>query len=428
MPPTNAAEWRDHLNARLEARWAVQRVYDAYYNGDQELAFITKKYRDAYGQFFHGLTDNWMPIVVDSSVERLHVQGFRFANGDADDEAWGHWQRNGLDAGSSMLHTEAVKLGMGYWMVTPNGDEPRITPEHPSQVIVEHAPGDRRTRLAGFKKWTDGEFIYGNVYLPDRIVKYRTTKRQFQIEEGDRKWSTVGSGSNPLGVVPMVPAANNPGLLDEGRSDLAGGPISLQNAINLLLSSMLIGAEYQAYPLRVLLGVDTPKDAQGNPIRNAELKVSQSRLLMFPGDAREMDVKEFSPSDLENFRKAIDGLIRDLTAQTRTPPHYVLGEIVNASGDALKAAETGLVSKVRDKMASFGEAHEEMIRLAFRSVNSTDERAEDWSCETIWKDPESRSQAETVDAATKMKTIGVPEEALWEKIGASPQEISRGGR
>ena len=93
--------------------------------------------------------------------------------------------------------------------------------------------------------------------------------------------------------------------------------------------------------------------------------------------------------------------------------------------DALKAAETGLVSKVKDKQDPFGEAHEEMIRLAFRSVDADDPRATATNAETNWVDPESRSDAERVDAAVKLQGIGVPQEALWERIGASPQEIER---
>src|SRR4051812_13223402 len=117
--PQTPEEWRDVLNKRLLSRWSQMQVFDAYYNGDQALAFITRKYRDAYGSFFRGLTDNWMPIVVDASAERLRVQGFRFDNQDADDDAWAIWQANGCDAEADMVHTESIKLGMSYWMVTP---------------------------------------------------------------------------------------------------------------------------------------------------------------------------------------------------------------------------------------------------------------------------------------------------------------------
>ena len=418
------AEWRDQLVTRLDARWAELQVFDAYYEGDHALAFATRKFREVYGSLFRALTDNWMPIVVDSSVERLRVQGIRFgSNQQADSDAWAIWQANGLDAESNMVHTEAVKLGWAYWMVQPNGDVPKITAEHPSQVIVATEPGDRRKRVAAVKKWGDGGYIYANVYLPDRIVKYRTNRQLLQLVDRERRWETLGAASNPLGVVPIVPVPNNPSMLHGGRSDLAGGAIRVQDAINKLLADMLIGSEYQAYPQRVLLGVDTPRDAQGNPVKNADMASGASRLWNIPNEnARAF---QFDAADLNNFRNAIDGLVRDLTAQTRTPPHYVAGQIVNASGDALKAAETGLVSKVRDKMDPFGEAHEEMMRLAFRAIDRTDERAEATDAEVIWRDPESRSQAETVDAAVKLASIGVPPEVLWEKVGFSPQEIDR---
>ena len=53
-------------------------------------------------------------------------------------------------------------------------------------------------------------------------------------------------------------------------------------------------------------------------------------------------------------------LIQHVAAQTRTPPHYLLGAMGSfPSGESLKATETGLVAKVRRKMLSFGEGWEE---------------------------------------------------------------------
>lgn len=414
-------EYRDLLEARLHERWSRWQVYDAYYEGDHRLAFATTKFREAFGTLFAAMADNWMPMVVDSSVERLEVQGFRFGT-DADDEAWAMWQANNLDAISDQTHTEAVKLGESYWLVEPGPDVPRITAEHPSQTIVAYAPGDRRTRVAALKKWNDDEnHALATLYLPDKIYKWRSEK---PLTSSKIEWvSREGGGANKLGEVPVIPLQNNPSMLRGGSSDLSGGAINIQNAVNKLLSDLLIGSEYQAYPQRVLMGVEPPRDPEtGKILRHAELRASQSRLWYFPDS--EVKVDEFSAADLDNFVKAIQHLVRHLTAQTRTPPHYVIGEIVNASGDALKAAETGLVSKVRRKMKPFGEAHEDAIRLAFRAQGDT-ERANALDAETIWRDPESRSQAETVDAAVKLSSIGVPNEVLWSRVGFSPQEINR---
>jgi hypothetical protein len=427
----NPAEWRDTLVHRLDARWSKWRVYDAYYEGDQRLAYMTRRFREQYGSLFASLADNWMKLVVDAAVERLRVQGIRFGpDQDADKDAWAIWQDNGLDAQSNMLHTEAVKLGEAYWLVQPNGDKPRITAEHPSQVIVATAPGDKRVRLAALKKWQgDDGFVYANVYLPDRVVKYRT-KRDPSLFEGivkpSDKWVTIGAGSNPLREVPVIPVSNNPSMIHGGRSDLAFGAISLQDAINKELTDMLVGSEYIAYPQRVLMGIDQPRDpATGKPvpIDQWQDQAQSSRLWMFPG--KDGKAFEFSAAQLKNFGDAIDVLVDHLTAQTRTPPHYMSGKIENVSGDTLKAAETGLVCRVRDKHDSFGDGHEDTLRLAFKSIDPDDPRAQAMSAETIWRDPESRSQAELADALTKLATIGVPQEILWERYGFSPTEIDR---
>src|SRR5262249_25743582 len=116
--------------------------------------------------------------------------------------------------------------------------------------------------------------------------------------------------------------------------------------------------------------------------------------------------------------------IQHIAAQTRTPPHYLLGAMGSfPSGESLKATETGLVAKVKRKQLAFGEGWEEAMRLAFMVAG--DARADSWDCETIWMNPESRWVAGVPDAAVKMDPIGVPRPALWAFIGATPQEIER---
>jgi len=427
------AAWLELLERRLDDRWLARPhgmgVCDAYYEGDHRLAFATAKFREAFGALFAAIADNWCPIVVESVVERLEVQGFRFGNQPGSDTAaWDIWQANGLDAESDMVHTEAVKLGEAYWLVEPparGSDPPRITSEHPSQVIVAVAPGDRRTRLAALKKWADEDgYAYANIYLPDEIAKFRSAEK---AKLGRRiQWARRiddPGGRNPLGEVPVIPVRNDPSMMRGGRSDL---PVALpiQDAINKLLSDMLVGSEFQAFPQRVLLGVEIPRDPiTGQPITAAQLQASQSRLWAFENENAK--VTEFTAADLNNYVNARQHLIRNFTAKTRTPPHYVLGEIVNASGDALKAAETGLVSKGRRKMRPFGESHEDMIRLGFKAVGDG-ERAKVASAETIWRDPESRSEAQSVDAASKIRNgLNLPDEMVWERLGMSPQEIAR---
>lgn len=106
----------------------------------------------------------------------------------------------------------------------------------------------------------------------------------------------------------------------------------------------------------------------------------------------------------------------DLAAQTRTPPHYLLGQVVNASGDALKVAEAGLVSKCRRKILFYSDPWEEAMSLAL-GLDSAD-------VESLWANPERTSLGELVDAAVKKRTLSVPLEKIWLELGYTPDEIA----
>ena len=425
-------EWLALLEPRLDQQRRDIQVYEDYYNGNHRLAFATAKFRATFGDLFTTLADNWCEIVVDAPVERLTVEGFRFPLNDGDSrldqDAWAIWQENNLDAESPMAHTEAVKDGKAFVLVAPpefDGDSPIITVEHPSQVIVAHAAGNRRVRLAALKKWTDEDgYAMATVYLPDGIHRFRARQPIGQYGlNAETVWGErleLPFVENPLGVVPMLPLYNNPTMVGGGRSDLLPA-IPIQDAINKELADMLIASEFAAFPQRVLMGVDVPKDPEtGEPLPGVELKAAVSRFWAF--DNENAKVAEFSAANLSNYVAPIEMLIRHLAAQTRTPPHYLLGEIVNASGDALKAAETGLVAKVRRKQIDFADTWEEAIRLALR-VSGAAVPAKASAAETIWGDPEYRSEGEVVDAAVKRRTLGIPLEQIWADIGYSPQQI-----
>ena len=425
MADMTPAAWLELLESRLDARQKRLRTLEDYYDGHHPMAFATSKFREAFGGLLETLSDNWCRIVVTSSARRLKVQGFRFGPEEsADDAAWAIWQANGMDAQSAMVHTEAIKLGEAYWLVEPpraDGAEPRITCEHPSQMIVATAPGDRTQRLAALKRWLDDDgYAYATLYLPDQVVKYRSAEKvvvgarvQWKRRPGDE------GGRNPLGEVPVVPVCNEPTMLGGGTSDLEPG-IPIQNAIDKLCADMLVAAEFAAFRQRVMTGVETPDDpATGRPMR-VDMGVNR----LFTVEAPDAKVFDLQASDLKNYVEAIEMFIQHLAAQTNTPPHYLLGKMLNVSGDALAAAESGLVSKVEDKKSPFGEGHEEAMRLAFKSKGD-DQRATALDAETLWAPSERRSFAQVVDGAVKLAQIGVPQEMVYEELGWSPQKIAR---
>lgn len=452
-PIQSAPWWLQRLHDRLEKRRPALDILNDYYVGDQPLAYSSDKFRQAFGGLFMNLSDNWCGVVVDAVEERVKPQGIRIVsesdavplgnNGDrtlprgveADKDAWVIWQRNNLDTGSQMAHVEALTEGYANLLVWSDQDgKALITPEAASQSLVECYPGSRQ-RAAAIKEWRDdwtGK-ICATVYLPDAIYKYMSRK---EYKEGDGlsrvKWEQrfISMGPeeadveewplpNPLGVVPMICLPNRPRLLDEYDSEIRG-LMPLQDAVNKLVADMLVAAEFQAFRQRWATGLEIPVDPQTNqPVE--PFKAAVDRLWL--SENAEATFGEFAQADLRIFVAGIEMFVQHAATQSRTPPHYFYLSGQFPSGESIKSAETGLVSKALRRMTHWGEAHEEALRLAF--AVEQDPRADAFMSEMIWGDPESRSEAEHTDAIIKMSKLNVPDVALWERWGATPQEIER---
>lgn len=430
-----ASDIFDILNGRLDRADQTLRRFERYADGEQPLRFASRKFREAFGGLFATLADNLCGLVIDATAERLAVSGFRFGEDpEADADAWAIWQANGLDLDAALVHRAALVTGRAYVSVwADENGAPRICAESPRQVVVATSAANRRHRVAALKRWLeiDGT-AWAVLYLPDRIVKYRAEKAASaldasQYEDGQtpsvlaapQNWKIDETIPNPLGVVPVVPFYNRPALLTEGRSDLVD-VIPLQDAVNKLRSDMLVAAEYAAFRQRYVVGLELEVDEETGQVTPPFR--ADDRLWVAEEEAAKFG--EFAESDLSNYGTAIGGIVQHVAAITGLPWHYV--ESNNGqypSGDALKAAEASLVAKVRDRQAWFGEAWEEVLRLAFAVVD--DPRAGQAAAETIWRDPESRTEAQRADALVKLQTIGVPNAQLQEDWGYTPQQIER---
>jgi hypothetical protein len=416
--------WLTFLEPRLDVQSQSINIYRRYYAGVHRLSYATAKFKEAFARFFPPIADNWMQIVVDAPVERLRIIGFRYG-GDAgvddvapiDEDARKTWQRNNLDLVSRQVHTEAIKCGVAYLLVDPTPDEgPRITGEHAHQVYV-HVDPESGERLAAIKRWVgDDEFTYANIYMPDGIVKFRSKEKVRNSGLGAASYTRIDAGVNDLQVVPMIPVMNSPDMLHGGTSDLEVA-IPIQDRINKLCLDLDVGSEFTAAPQRYASGWDPPRDPQtGQPLKKAQQAAAVSRMLAFP----EVDTKVGSlPSgDPAAWVTPIEMYVKHLGAVSRTPPHYLLGQLANVSGDGMKMAETGLVSKSTAKQDDFADPWEETVSL---SIGKDPE-----NCEVLWGDPESRTFSQMVDAVVKVRdSLEIPLEVAWEMVGLTPQQINR---
>lgn len=429
-PDAEAKEWLPLLlNDLARQRYAMHRVR-RYYIGDQPLKFASQKFRETFHDQLREQCDNWMDLVISATSERMLIAGMRMgtanASGEADDFAWNVWQANSLDCDASIAHVNAMVCGVSYICVGPqedgSTDTPRVTVEDPDEVVVRYAPGNRRKRVAALKTYAEDDQQVAWVLLPDRVRVFRRKLAQaaaaFDTSPTDfdeSAWEEdVDAGrDNPLGVVPVVPMLCRPDARGRGASDLLT-VLSLQDEINKLTADIMIASEFASFRQRVVLGWD--------PAPGEELISAASRLWTF--NSADVKVDEFSATDVRPLIEARESAIQRLAARTRTPPHYLLGQSgAFPSGESLKATETGLVAKVRERQRWFGESWEEAMRLAVQLARGPQDG--DHRAEVVWADPESRSEGELVDALVKMRTLAVPYEDLWERYGASPQQIEQ---
>lgn len=446
-------EWVEHLATRLRNRNNEIERYDDYYSGRHPLLFTTSDFREAFGRMLDGYADNWCRIIIDAAIERLTPTGFRFPGlvedeeaETADKDAWAIWRANKLDSRAQVGFVESLVSGISYLMVwypdgtvvddgqvsMPEGSAPRITVEHASEVIVEHDPGDRDKRLAGLKMWGQHGYRRATLYLPDGIYKFQEgelrdafgnpvldNNRNIQFEWQPSEMEPAGP--NPLGVVPIVPLVNRPRLLyPDGESELQE-IIPNQDAINKLAKDMLVASEYGAFPQRWATGVEVPKDPVTNePIDDWVPDISRFLTTANP-NAR---VGSLQAADLSNFVVALDNRVNSMASQSRTPPHYLNASADRLSGESMKAAEAGLVARVREKMIHLGDGILEAMSLAFAILG--DDRANVQDAVLLWSDPETRTEAAHADAVVKkFESRIIPWQITVEDLGYSPPEIDR---
>lgn len=426
--PLTPMWWLKRLYDRLTKQRSTFELYDAYYRGEPpRLPWLPEQAQQEFYRLLALTKSNYMGLVVDSMVERMQVTGFRVGDSPAADKpTWDIWQANGMDSGSDQVLLESAIGGQSFMLVAPNpaqADRPLIYAEHPTQATVEYEPGTgRRVRAAGLKVWADDWTggLLATVYRPDGLYKFKASKpaggqvakpRWERREVRGEAWPAP----NPLGVVPLVEIANNPRMLGGGVSEIAD-VVPIQDRIGKTIADRLMTQDYGAFPQKWAIGYPD-EDAQGNKNR---IDVGRNRVVT--SEMAETRFGQWTSAPLDPYSTAKREDVKDIASRTRTPAQYLLGEMSNVNGETLKASESGLVSKVRQRHRTAGEDLEEVARLARKAAGLS---GDDVAMETIWRNPEFRTEGELVDALVKMDTIGVPREALWERWGASPQEIER---
>lgn len=369
----------------------------------------------------------WARLVVNATVDVLHIQGFVDGDGD-EDPIWDVWQSNRMDWKQTPLFEGATALGRSYMSIEPGEDpltgevvpEMKVWPatqtlayyvdpvndEWPLYVMTgsraHDADGEKFWR---FWVWAD-EFKY--------LVDYKDDKATF-IE-----WREHGSP-----VPPVVQFAPNIDL--QGRATGEVEPyidmISRMNQTNL---DRHIVERFGAWVVRWATGLEQPQQTEGQTDEEAKralkLKLSIEDILVSSGENTKFGTLDGTP--MEPYIKAEEWQARNLAVASQSTPSQFVGQVENLSADAISALNAPHRGKVGRHKNAFGEQAEQAFRLAGFYLD----RDIDSSSQVMWRNSESRSLAQLADALSKLvEGLKIPPQELWgtvaEALGRPQQDV-----
>lgn len=394
-------------------------------------AVIKARLTKAYKILMSMASAPWGSLVIDSVQDRLQVTGIRSGDDAVDDRLWGVWQDNAMDAESKLAHRSALLSGRAYGLVwTDDNDEnPEISLDDDTQMIVQYREGSRRRRVAALRRFVDDDAVpYATLYRREGIYKFQGPKNssgqagtQWERREVDgENWPL----ENPLDLVPVVEIPVNqrlaPGSFGYARGEYQHCT-GLIDRINLLTFLGLVVALWMGFPLRAVIGGKIIRDDLGNPV--APFDVDADKLVQL--EDPKIRLEQFEAADRKNL--SVFAELDQLAVITKTPRHYFPLEqgMSNLSAEAIRASEGGLHAKVPGHKDSLGEAWEEILRISGLCLKDEVELSS--RAELQWAPHEFRSLAERADAASKLKDVLPPEMIAEYALAFTDEQISRMG-
>lgn len=421
--------WRERLISSLMARNARAEELNAYYLGTYPPPVIASRYSDAYRNLIALARTPWARLIVDTINERLRLQGVRLGDPRAEEMVWDAMRANYMDADQSTVHAEALITGTGYVSTWFSDRGAVVRPESSREVVHETTPGNPRDVAAALKVYPDD--LAGvwrcELYLPDAVYRY-VGSEPHTVDYDDGYASLAFDTSdfqpdperpaeaNPFGVVPITPFVNRARVGSRAFSEL-DDLIPVLRRIDKITLDMLASSDAAGFRQRWATGLEIPRNPDtGQPVEPFDAAVSK----LWVSESSDTSFGSFDATDLGPYMKVVSDSVASLAAISRVPAHYLMTDLVNPpSADSLVASESGLVAKVEDRQAQFGQSWERVAVLTGLAIGVP----ADGVPEVEWASPERRSPAEQADALVKLSAIGVPKEALWREWGANPAEV-----
>lgn len=390
------------------------KLFRDYYDGNHRLKLTGNMKRmlrvsgDQHDQF----NDNFCGLIVDTYADRLLVQSIAGDSDEATEFSETLLDANRFDGLQMDIHEATARDGDTFVLLEYDTDADRVVLHHEPCWDGETgmiAVYDRRLKniIVAIKVWYEGDDDQRrvNFYYADRVEKYIADESGYGMQPyTDDSTDERGVAEWLPNVVPVIHYRNKMRTSTQfGISELSS-VIPLQDALNRGLMSMVMTGELTAFSIRVAKGFMPPAElSPGMWVTIGENGLTPDMV----ADAYTLEAGGIVP-----FIEQANHLIEQIATISRTPLPSTLGG-ANASGEALKQRETGLLAKVRKAQVKIGNAHEDMMALAAIIHNTyATTSVPDSSWRTIWQDAEIRNESQMIANALSVREIVGDRETL----------------
>ncbi len=407
--------------ARCDLLWS-------YYDGNQPLVYSAKRLQEVFDNLNATFTENWCAVVVDAVADRLNLARWHVGEDEAATQALNDlYLATELNLDSDDAHLAALVTGEAFVIVWPNADgEVEAYYNDPRLCHVQYQADNPREAAWAAKWWQDSEkLIHLTLYYPDRLEYYLTRQKADQVQSAEAfEPADPPQAENPYGQIPVFHLRRDRRAI---QSELANAT-SPQDAVNKLLSDMMVAAEFGAFKQRWVI-------SNGDI---STLKNKPNEIWNIPGGdgaGQPTQVGEFSQADLGVYLTAMDKLATAIAVITRTPKHYFFTQGGDPSGEALIAMEAPLVKKTKRYIARLKATWQKigafMLQLKGVQANLADVQAIFDKPETVQPRTEAEirqiSVATGIPLVTALRDEGKTEEWLgaMEKDRAAEQQAQQ---
>ncbi|MBH1936508.1 phage portal protein [Streptomyces sp. AV19] len=388
--------------------------------GQHDGPYMPKSATEQYKLLAKRAVSNWLPLLVKTPSQALAVEGYRTSAEGVVSSAWEVWQRNRMDGRQTAVMRAALAYGQSFVVVLPDladSGQPVLRGVSPRLLYASYEdPASDALPLWALQTAT----VPGDGDEAVRAWLYEATTVYDLVVGGKEGTRVLGSRPHGFDRPPVVRFA--PDIDLEGRvTGLVEPMIPIQDRVNQTLFDLLVVQTFGSFKVRTISGMapEFVRDADGNVIYDAvtgkpkvlPVQADASRFLVAPDPDTKFNQLDGTP--LSGYLDAIELGVKHMASVSQTPPHYLLGSVVNLGAEAFAAAESALDRAVDEYQHQFGESWETLLGLCTELAGGT----VDPHAQVLWKGAESRSLSQTVDALGKaVQMLRVPPRALWPRI------------